>query len=182
MDAVICLRRWLVAIVAILLSALGGGLPVGAAAYDDILGGSAEGAAQSTSTSFDGELVQPSARETGHAAVPGVRLGPAVELLAPQTTRIGDDIVGTSHNTVRPTQDWVYPGTVDDYAARLRAGESIDPIEVQRLADGTEYILDGHHRYVASQLTGIPVPKTVASDVWDVGLDDWADVTYQGPR
>jgi ParB-like nuclease domain len=104
--------------------------------------------------------------------------------VATEAAKVGEDIVGAGHNAVRPTQDWIYPGTVDDYAARLRAGESVSPIEVQRLADGSEYILDGHHRYVASQLTGVPVPKVVARDVWDVGFPDWSDVSYvrQGPR
>jgi hypothetical protein len=70
---------------------------------------------------------------------------------------------------------------VDDYAARLRAGEKLPPIGVQRMPDGTEVILDGHHRYVASQITRMSVDKIYSTSVWPVGEADWSDVSYDAP-
>jgi uncharacterized protein (DUF1015 family) len=91
----------------------------------------------------------------------------------------GEDIVGTTHDSLRPTQDYVNPRTVDQYAASLRAGEEIPPIEVQRLPNGKEYLYEGHHRYVASMRTGIPVDREVTEGEGPVGLPDWSKVTYQ---
>ena len=62
---------------------------------------------------------------------------------------------------------------------RLRAGEKVSPIEVQHMPDGTEVILDGHHRYVASQITGVPVEKAYSKSIWDVGETDWSGVAYE---
>jgi ParB-like chromosome segregation protein Spo0J len=81
------------------------------------------------------------------------------------------DIVGTAHNALRPTQDWIDAAKVDEYVSRLQAGEKLDPIEVNQLPNGEQYILDGHHRYVASMLTGIPVDQVVTVGVGPVGLE-----------
>lgn len=99
---------------------------------------------------------------------------------APRTiVGAGEDIVGTGHGTLRPTQDWISRSAVDDYAVRLQAGETLPAIDVQRLPDGREFILDGHHRYVASQQTGIPVDINYVDGVGPVGLPDWAKVIYE---
>src|SRR5690606_22489183 len=74
---------------------------------------------------------------------------------------VGEDIVGSTHRVLRPTQDWIDMSAVDDYVAQLRAGRAVAPIEVQVLPDGRAFILDGHHRYVASQRIGVPVPSVV---------------------
>ena len=92
------------------------------------------------------------------------------------------DIVGTTHNAVRPTQDWIDPNQVDIYAARLRAGERLPPIDVQQLPDGRRFILDGHHRYVASQLVGIPVDMNITYGSGPIGWPDWTDVSYSLPN
>ena len=114
------------------------------------------------------------------SGVRSVSSGSEVEPSAPRTlVGAGDDIVGSGHATLRPTQDWISRSAVDDYAARLRAGERLQPIEVQRLRDGREFILDGHHRYVASQQTGIPVEINYVDGVGPVGLPDWLKVTYE---
>jgi hypothetical protein len=91
----------------------------------------------------------------------------------------GEEIVGNSHEALRPTQDWINPAKVDEYAASLRAGENVPPVEVQRLPNGKEYILDGHHRYVASMRTGILVDRTVTEGPGPVGLPDWSKVNYE---
>lgn len=75
--------------------------------------------------------------------------------------------------------DWLNPAQVDDYIRRLQAGERLDPITVQRLPDGRQYILDGHHRYVASQRTGIPIDIQHIDGPGPMGLPDWSKVTYE---
>ncbi|MFD8495866.1 LamG-like jellyroll fold domain-containing protein [Amycolatopsis sp. NPDC059657] len=90
----------------------------------------------------------------------------------------GVDIVGTNHNVLRPTQDYVDPDTVEYYVEELRAGRPVGPIETQRLADGREYIEEGHHRYVASVKTGIPVER-ITVDGATVGMPDWSGVGYE---
>lgn len=97
---------------------------------------------------------------------------------AAKSANAGTDIVGTTHNALRPSQDWIDKDVVADYAARIREGERLPAIDVQRMADGTEVILDGHHRYVASQITGVPVDKVYSRSVWPVGELDWSGVSY----
>lgn len=40
---------------------------------------------------------------------------------------------------------------------RLKAGEKLPPIEMVDIPGKGRYIIEGHHRYVASQQSGIPV-------------------------
>jgi hypothetical protein len=58
------------------------------------------------------------------------------------------------------------------------AGERLPAIEVERMADGTQVILDGHHRHVASQITGIPVDRTCVKYGFNVGEPNWLGVSY----
>jgi hypothetical protein len=90
--------------------------------------------------------------------------------------RAGDDIVGSGHNTIRPTPDWVSASQADEYVARLQAGEKLTPIDVQRLPHGRQFIIEGHHWYVAGQQTRIPVEIRYVDGVGPVGLPDWARV------
>jgi hypothetical protein len=87
----------------------------------------------------------------------------------------GANIIGTSHDLLKPTQDWIDPAKVDENAQQLRNGEQVDPIEVQY-----GYILDRHHRWVASQLAGIPAPIRELPGFGPIGLPDWTDVTRMG--
>ncbi len=68
---------------------------------------------------------------------------------------------------------------MDDYAAQWRAGETLPAIEVQRLPGGREFILDSHHRYVASLETGVSVDINYIDGVGPVGLPDWLKVAYE---
>ncbi len=90
------------------------------------------------------------------------------------------DIVGTEHSALKPTQDWVLRSQVDDYVLRLQAGDDVGAITVQRHADGSMYILDGHHLYVASQQTGIPLKIKYIDGPGPFGLLDWLKVLYEG--
>lgn len=93
-------------------------------------------------------------------------------------TNAGTDIVGTSHNALRPSQDWIDKSAVDSYVSRIRGGEKLPAIDVERMADGAEVILDGHHRYVASQIAGVSIEKNYVSYGFDVGLPNWLGVSY----
>lgn len=93
----------------------------------------------------------------------------------------GEEIVGTTHNAVRPTQDWINPDQVDAYAKALQAGEKIEPIEIQRLPDGREFLLDGHHRYAASMRTGLMVPRIYYEGEGPRGFPDWTHVFPEEP-
>jgi len=80
-----------------------------------------------------------------------------------------------------PTQDWYNPEQVDEYAAQLERGDNVKPIQAVKTPDGRKFILDGHHRYLASQKTGIPVEVNVREGVGPVGLSSWDNVKPQAP-
>ena len=65
---------------------------------------------------------------------------------------------------------------VNNYSIRLRAGESLKPIEAVNIPDRGVYILDGHHRYVASMKTGISIDINISSTGGPVGLPNWSSV------
>jgi hypothetical protein len=93
--------------------------------------------------------------------------------------RGGVDIVGKAgHAGLRPTQLSVDRSIVQRYAAQLRAGQKVDPIHAIEIPDGRRFIIEGHHRYVASQLTGKPVDVRIEPGAGPVGFD-WKDVVYE---
>ena len=99
----------------------------------------------------------------------------------------GIDIVGTEHSEYRPGQEAIDPVQLDFYAQALRAGAAVPaPEYVVDLLDGREtYILaDGHHRYVASKRTGIPLDPVrstnpLAEQYVDRGFRDWSGTRYE---
>jgi RHS repeat-associated protein len=91
----------------------------------------------------------------------------------------GNDPVGNPQfEGPQPTQLQIHPDIVARYVRQLKAGEQLKPIEIVRLPDGREFILDGHHRFVASEQTGIPVGRAVFPGEGPVGLS-WSDVLYE---
>jgi ParB-like chromosome segregation protein Spo0J len=100
-------------------------------------------------------------------------------LLGRGIARAGVDIVGkVGHTGLRPTQLSVDRSIVERYAAQLRAGQKLDPIHAVEVPSGQRYIIEGHHRYVASQQTGIPVEVVTKQGAGPVGFD-WKDVIYE---
>ena len=65
----------------------------------------------------------------------------------------GRDIAGSGSNDIKPT----HSEKVQEYIKRLKAGEKSPPIEVVDIPSKGRHIIEGHHRYVASQQSGIPV-------------------------
>ncbi len=88
-------------------------------------------------------------------------------------------ILGTDHNAVRPTQDYVDPATLQKYVDMLKSGKPVGSIEVIQTPDGALYIIEGHHRYAAGQLTGVPVPMNITPSPGPVGFPNWSQVTPQ---
>lgn len=78
-----------------------------------------------------------------------------------------------------PTQFSVDPKVVATYESQLIKGEKVPPIEIAVSRDGKEVLIEGHHRYVASQNTGIPIEqKNNVSGVVPAPFA-WNDVTYE---
>jgi len=90
-----------------------------------------------------------------------------------------DTIVGSKYDKIRPTQNIVNPKKVEEYAKRLRAGEKIPPVQVIEVPGKGQYIINGHHRYVASLQTGIPVEIKVVQDQGPIGMPDWGGVQWK---
>ena len=88
-------------------------------------------------------------------------------------------IVGTDFNEIRPTQDIVNRAKVDEYIQRLKAGEKLEPIEVVDVPGKGKYIVEGHHRFVASQESGIPVDIKVTTGNGPTGMKDWSMVEWK---
>ena len=90
----------------------------------------------------------------------------------------GKNIVGSAYNEIKPTQSEINKEIVEQYANKLKAGQSIKPVDVLDVSGKGRYILDGHHRYVASQLTGIPVPLRLVQGEGPIGYPDWSYTEY----
>ncbi|MDL2274478.1 ParB/RepB/Spo0J family partition protein [Oscillospiraceae bacterium OttesenSCG-928-G22] len=90
-----------------------------------------------------------------------------------------NEIVGTNHNIIRPTQDAINPQKVAEYIKRLQAGEELAPVQVIEVPGKGIYIINGHHRYVASIQTGIPVEVQVMPGQGPVGMPDWTGVQWR---
>ena len=95
------------------------------------------------------------------------------------TNPVGRDIVGSDFNDIKPTQTAINPEKVQEYIKRLRAGEKLPPIEVIDIPGKGRYIVEGHHRYVASQQTGIPIEIIVIEGAGPVGMPNWEDVQWR---
>jgi hypothetical protein len=87
-----------------------------------------------------------------------------------------DTIVGTGPDVLKTTQLEVDPLRVDKYISDLVSGKTIPPIEVYNTPSG-KVIADGHHRYVASKITGINVP--ISETPGTLSGFDWKEVTFK---
>ncbi|HYX35790.1 MAG TPA: trypsin-like serine protease [Oligoflexus sp.] len=87
------------------------------------------------------------------------------------------DLVGDGPDVLKTTQAEVDPIRVDRYISDLKAGIKIEPIEVFVKPDGSKVISDGHHRYVASRITGKAVPTRESPGL--VSGIAWKDVEFK---
>ncbi|WP_040292811.1 ParB N-terminal domain-containing protein, partial [Acetonema longum] len=88
-------------------------------------------------------------------------------------------IVGTNFNEIKPTQTVINRERVDDYIKKLKAGAEVEPIIVYDVPGKGRFIEEGHHRYIASQETGIPVKIVVRNGNGPTGLSDWSHVEWK---
>ncbi len=88
-------------------------------------------------------------------------------------------IVGTNFNKIKPTQSIVNRAKVDEYIKKLKAGEPVAPIDVYEVPGKGRFIAEGHHRFIASQETGIPVDIRNKPGGGPVGLSSWPDVDWK---
>ncbi|MFT8352841.1 RHS repeat-associated core domain-containing protein, partial [Clostridium saccharoperbutylacetonicum] len=88
-------------------------------------------------------------------------------------------IVGTNFNEIRPTQDVVNREKVDQYIQRLKSGEKLEPAEAVDIPGKGKYLVEGHHRFVASQESGIPIDIKVKTGNGPMGMPDWSYVEWK---
>ena len=87
-------------------------------------------------------------------------------------------IVGTDHNILKPTQDYVYRSQVDYYVQQLNSGSVLPNIEVYEVPGKGLFIQDGHHRYVASMITGKSINITYLKVGGPIGMNNWMEVNW----
>jgi hypothetical protein len=98
---------------------------------------------------------------------------------AGQAASKGRSIVGTDFSEIKPTQTVVNRAKVDEYKQKLLNGEKVDPIVVYDVQGKGRFIEEGHHRFIASQETGIPVGVTVKNGSGPAGLSNWSEVEWK---
>ncbi len=90
----------------------------------------------------------------------------------------GQNIVGTSHQDVRPTQDWLDKQQVEAYKNQIKNGEPVKPITAYEV-NGKTYIEDGHHRYVAYKELGKTPVVNIHGRGGPIGYPDWTKTSFQ---
>lgn len=103
-------------------------------------------------------------------------MGAVAESLTSNNSVLGE-LVG-NFSGPQPTQLAVDPYIVDQYSQQLLAGHAVAAIEVVILPDGREFITEGHHRYVASQQTGIDVGQRKFDNGGPTGFA-WSQVKFE---
>ncbi|MDM5154741.1 hypothetical protein QUF88_13165 [Bacillus sp. DX1.1] len=91
----------------------------------------------------------------------------------------GEKIVGTEHSIIKPTQEIVNRERVDFYKEKLLNDEKIEPVEVYKIEGKGQYLQEGHHRYVASVETGIPVEIKELPHSGSAGMPNWKYVEWK---
>ncbi|PIN73309.1 hypothetical protein COV20_03705 [Candidatus Woesearchaeota archaeon CG10_big_fil_rev_8_21_14_0_10_45_16] len=99
----------------------------------------------------------------------------------------GKEVVGTDFRVIRPTQDVIDPGKVDQYFNQIIQGEDTLPIEfaIEESMDGVgvkRWILDGHHRFVAYERAGFSfdeMPYIFGEDYNSKVYNSWKDVKFE---
>ena len=110
------------------------------------------------------------ATRTSQAAAPGAPGAPIQRV----------EIVGTTHNDYRPSQDAVHPDIVALYAEGLRNNRFTRSAAYVRATDTAPRALDdGHHSYVASKRANVDI------EIENMGLNDvgpaadWSQVAFR---
>lgn len=81
-------------------------------------------------------------------------------------------------NDYYPTQDKVNPVIIEEYYNKIKIGDKLEPIDVATAEDGVTYILEGHHRYLASKKAGVDIEINKLEIGSPIGTT-WDKVTYE---
>jgi len=68
---------------------------------------------------------------------------------------------------------------VDEFVKMLLKGEKLEPVEAVEVPGKGIYIIDGHHRYIASQKAGIPIDIRITKGQGPIGMPDWSGVNWK---
>ncbi len=109
----------------------------------------------------------------------GAVIGDAVKGFGMLNQGVGRKIVGTDYSEIKPTQEIINRDKVDEYIAELKAGKDVGFVEVYKVQGKGYYISEGHHRFVASQESGIPVKIKYLDSGGPAGLPDWSGVEWR---
>jgi hypothetical protein len=92
----------------------------------------------------------------------------------------GRNIVGSAFSEIKPTQEYVNWEKVEEYVRKLNSGEQLPAIDVYQVT-GKEgwFIEEGHHRFIASQITGKPVSVNYKTTSGPTGMSDWKEVIWK---
>ena len=93
--------------------------------------------------------------------------------------REGQEIVGTEFSEIKPTQLVINRERVDFYKSILQSGKKIQPIEVCEVEGKGAFIIEGHHRFVASKELGIPVDIIRTKTGGPTGFPSWKYVEWK---
>ena len=85
----------------------------------------------------------------------------------------------TRNEEFLPTQTNINIERVQYYIELLEKGEALAPIEVINVPGKGKFIVEGHHRYIASLQTGIPVRYYMIEAKGPIGESDWTNVEWK---
>lgn len=68
---------------------------------------------------------------------------------------------------------------MEEYVTKLLGGEKISPIEAIKVPGKGIFIVEGHHRYVASKKSGIPIEINIVEGQGPIGMSDWTGVGWK---
>lgn len=92
--------------------------------------------------------------------------------------KLGQEIIGSKHSEVLPTQDWIDKDQVDFYKNQIKNNQAIKPI-IAYEQNGNIYIEDGHHRYAAYKSLGKEPHIIIHKRGGPVGYSNWSSTSYQ---
>ena len=101
-------------------------------------------------------------------------LKPNLQLFA----RKGQEIVGTEFSEIKPTQLEINPERVQYYIDKIKSGKKLDPIPVINVEGKGKFLLEGHHRYVASKMMGVEIDIIETQGKGPIGLKNWSQVEW----
>ncbi|PIX62043.1 hypothetical protein COZ45_03370 [Candidatus Uhrbacteria bacterium CG_4_10_14_3_um_filter_41_21] len=133
-----------------------------------------EGVSVSTVANTAGSIIVGTAAAAGGAFMTGVAIGEAAlatgivtydtqrsaQIIAEEEASVSGAVSrlnSKGSSALQPTQDWINSDTAKYYSDILKNGGRVDPIETLN-NNGTNYILDGHHRYIGGEMAGVDVP------------------------